>query len=505
MTQPSLSELALSASMTDEPTVVARVRAMPGGVDPLGLRQVNFDMMDEVLPGLNNVARHIRPFVVLTWSWGRAIQLAQIRGNPTVAASELQDFVDRIDVIFVLSQILRDGNVDLPGRQYLAPMLAHSEFTFGGETWQRLRRERGSSTSLSAAINYGPGLKSLGWLIPHERYRGVLVPSHTVLPALEAFESAIASALKHPAFSSMDSVTVTRDEIATWAGLWTLDGFTGPEATVMREVLCGAGAPPGRRLGISLMLEASATNLDPVLTRAAMSGAPSSFEPPAELQSVRDTWRRVQVRQLFRLSLESLLYWTMLCVSDRVRSTDALVEAFLQQVPSELPAAVWLTSLRSADAGPIELMTRIQNACKEGQRADLPLSIAAGLACCLAESPGQSTRPQLVERLPLARARAEFEARADAPVSDFVRHVIESWVLAQHAYWSVGRGLADARAGSQRTLLRLKVALDEGGWTPTRGARLGGAPRPTADRLETAMTLARECGLLKVESTASQA
>ena len=72
--------------------------------------------------------------------------------------------------------------------------------------------------------------------------------------------------------------------------------------------------------------------------------------------------------------------------------------------------------------------------------------------------------------------------------------MLESWVLAQHAYWSVGRGLADARARG-KVLLRLRIILDEGGWTLTPGAPRGSAPRPTPDRLQTAITLATECGL----------
>jgi len=48
---------------------------------------------------------------------------------------------------------------------------------------------------------------------------------------------------------------------------------------------------------------------------------------------------------------------------------------------------------------------------------------------------------------------------AAGSIDEFVRHVIESWVLAQHAYWSVGRGLGDARAGG-KVLLRLKIILD---------------------------------------------
>jgi hypothetical protein len=76
-----------------------------------------------------------------------------------------------------------------------------------------------------------------------------------------------------------------------------------------------------------------------------------------------------------------------------------------------------------------------------------------------------------------------------------MRHVLESWVLAQHAYWSVGRGLADARAGG-KTLLRLRVILDEGGWTLTP-VKLGRPPAPTPDRLQTMISLLKECGLLE--------
>jgi hypothetical protein len=100
----------------------------------------------------------------------------------------------------------------------------------------------------------------------------------------------------------------------------------------------------------------------------------------------------------------------------------------------------------------------------------------------------------------LSRAREEADARADGTVQEFVRHVLESWVLAQHAYWSVGRGLADARARG-KILLRLRIILDEGGWTLTPGAPRGSAPRPTPDRLQTAITLATECGLFDQSSS----
>ena len=76
-----------------------------------------------------------------------------------------------------------------------------------------------------------------------------------------------------------------------------------------------------------------------------------------------------------------------------------------------------------------------------------------------------------------------------------MRHVLKSWVLAQHVYWSVGRGLADARARG-KTILRLRVALEDDGWNLTSASARVSPPVPTPDRLKTALNLAKECELL---------
>src|ERR1039458_8791770 len=116
MSPAPLAELTASAAVADDPGFAPEGVSRFGGVDPLGLRQINFDLMDELLLGLNNVAHHIRPFVVVTWAWRRAQQTAQSLGTDVIKQDDLQDFVDRIEVIYVWSQLLRDPNVDLPGR-----------------------------------------------------------------------------------------------------------------------------------------------------------------------------------------------------------------------------------------------------------------------------------------------------------------------------------------------------------------------------------------------------
>lgn len=501
MAQPSIGELIATAAATDEPAFVERAEVKIGGVDPLGLRQINFDLMDEVMPGLNNVARHVRPFVVVAWAWRRALQLAKANGSTLFKATQLQDFVDRIEVMFVLSQMLRDKNVDLPGREYFARWLEESPLTFGGRAWKERRDERKYSTALSAPIYYGPGLRMLGWVRPDAVYSQVMLDTPEVASALDSLEAELEPALKHEAFCVFGSVTVTRSRLKSWSDLWSLDKITPAEADVMSELLMGASAVAGRRLGMNLMLAASAyeKSTDVAILRAAMAGAPAKFKPPRELIEIRDVWRAVQVRQLFRLSLESLFYWTMLKLGNGVPwPIDALVREFLGSLPSfgKASSGEWIRSLISVDLGPTELITRIQQAFESENHADLPLAIARGLAFCMIEPNAAQSRIQQSERLPIARAQLEAGTRTDASVAELMRHVLESWVLAQHAYWSVGRGLADARAGG-RMLLRLRVILDEGGWILAPGASSGNPPQPTPDRLETLISLAQECRLFK--------
>lgn len=497
----TLAELTAAATEAQEPRFTTPRRMNLGGVDPLGLRQINFDLMDKVLPGLNNVARHVRPFVVVTWAWRRAHLQAKALGRTTIKKGDLQDFVDRIEVLYALSQFLRDENTDLPGSQYLAPWLREAQLKFEGTKWQQRRKERRYSTALSAPINYGPGLRMLGWLMPHPEYSGVMIPNPAAAPALDALETEITAALGHEAFNKFGPVAVARDDVRQWGDLWALDKVTDVEAQVMAKFLIGAAAPESRRLGGKLMLAAAhhlgTTDTGPV--RAAMTGPPSEFEPPDRLLDVRYKWRHLQVRQLFRLSLEAFFYWTICELDGPKRSIESLVDAFLQRVPASLEAVnagEWIRSLTSPLDGPTELMSCIERAFGDPGLDHLPRSIAQGLAFSLTEPLAEKTLAleQRPERLPLWRAQGESTARSRCPVREFIRHVLESWVLAQHTYWSVGRGLADART-RDRMLLRLRVILDEGGWTLTPGSRMG-LPRPTADRLRTALSLAHECGLL---------
>ena len=227
-----------------------------------------------------------------------------------------------------------------------------------------------------------------------------------------------------------------------------------------------------------------------------MCGAPTDFAPVPARQVAAQAWRTLQVRQAFRLSLEALLYWTLQRLDTGPMTTPALVDAFLNGSGDAPTAGQWLADAYEDGSGPADWVERLEKSLSSAvDNTDLPTTIRSALAASFREAP-DSPGTEREDRLPLARAAQQARDWGDHTPKAFIIHVFDSWVFGQHVYWSVGRGLADARSQG-KTILRLKVVLEEGGWTLAPGASVAArtAPAATADRLETALSLMREAGL----------
>lgn len=504
MAVSTLQDLIEAASAAGGPSFPPSPKVKFGGIDPLGLRQINFDLMDEVLPGINNVARHIRPFTVATWAWRRAARVAEAQGHREIAVDVLQDFVARVEVIFVWSQFIRDSNADLPGRDVFGPLLKSEKYAFEGNEWEKRREVRRTSTAISSPINYGPALKTLGWLVPHDRQAGVMIASHAVAEALDAFESLLADHLKHPVFNHLGGLTVASADVAKWTEMWALENPTNAEKQFMKGALHGSGAPKARRAGMALVASVAdrLTDRSLVTVRQSMCGPPANVAADDRTAHTAVLWKQVQRRQLFRLALEGMFYWLRNALIDGARSTTELVELFLVKTdlgPPGLTATEWLAALGNSD-DPVELIGALNNCLHNPDRSGLEGAIARALAHVLRHGDDAVQIAEREDRLPLSRARKEAARWGDRPRSELVRHILESWILAQHVYWSVGRGLADARARG-KSILRLKVILEENGWTLAPGATPGAAPVPAGDRLATVLSLAEESALISPSIT----
>jgi hypothetical protein len=494
----TLDELADSAARASDPARSSRYTPRPGGVDPLGLRQINFDLMDEVLPGINNVAAHIRPFTVVPWAWRRAAECARDAGKMRIGVSELQDFVDRVEVLYAWSQFLRNPDADLPGQDVLAPIIRAGSYVFGGEEWRQRQERRKYSTSLSAPINYGPALKSLGWLVPDPEKGGAMIASPAVAPALAAFEAAIGAHLDHPAFRKLGEVEVSSADVRAWANDWPLENPTAAERSAMIASLLGerSALRPGSRL-IRASVAHLGSSRDVLQVRRTMCGAPSNFRPAPELQPTVRAWRAVQIRQVFRLCLEAMFHWCLLQLDAGPRPTKSLVRLFLEQSGDAATTNDWFGEAGTEVRSPADWIESLEaDLAEEAHVGLLPALIRKSLAAALIEAPG-SAGTERHDRLPLARASREANGYGHSSPGNFLSHVFESWIFGQHVYWAVGRGLADARA-RDKTILRLKIIYEESGWTlaPGVSASASNAPRATPDRLKTALSLLREAAAI---------
>lgn len=499
---PSLEDILEESRVQQESRSVAPSKISLGGVDPLGLRQINFGLMDRVLPDLNNVARHVRPYIVMAWAWRRVRAIVEARKEKGAKDEEMRDFVDRIEAIYAWSQFLHDAKTDLPGRQAMQSLLSATEYRFGGSDWDARRDMRRYSTGLISPLNYGPSLRTLGWLISVEQGFGIFQPDPQLNPVLDEFESLIQNELEHDAFTKFGDVTVSQADAARWGALWAMDAVSEDEAEAMLLRLAGEQASRIRREGIGLMTTAyqdlGEAEPTPDALRMRMADLAPSWKDASVRPTIADSWRELQVRQLFRLTLEGLLFWTIGTLLQGPLRSNQIASMFLDECSSgcELPVTAneWLLAPPIA-GNPVIFLRDIQSELQRRPRdpARLTAALLRGLAFSLSEAPTKAHPFEGADRLPLARARQDADSWKNLPPAEFLVRILERWIMAQHAYWSVGRGLADARSRGKR-ILRLRIVMDEGGWTLTSGTtKEGNPPQPTPDRLETAMSLLKEC------------
>lgn len=529
MTRIPLEALDAAAARQSHYSMVAPSQLEPGGIDPLGMGAINLGLAASALPGINNVTSRIRVYTFLAWAWWKARACLMARGGGKVDAKELQALVDRWEVLFVWSNMLEGTNEGLPGRLKLGGALPkeHS-FAMEGEDWDRLRAARHSGqTNLQAAVTYGPSSKALQWVVAREH--GAFVPSEQVMPAVEAFDSEVMSVLP-PRLLAPGGAEISVDEVMAMHKAWNTEAVTAAERNVFREIFYDRGYAGD--FGEHTM---RARTLEVFRRALAQAGEPCAtddvrrilaswrypdgrrFEPGADVQDRALLWPAFQARQLQRMSLEAMLCWIedFIGKAGGVASAEAMASAAdaaakasedgadAKSVSSYLAAVAargghegWPASCAWSEATDIfKLMDALSAAVWQGEWDDIPGLALRGIA--ISEAIASSVRSLGVgqgamnplggapERLPLAEASRQLKIINGQSMPSLWTEVILSWVLAQHVRWSVARN----GDGKQR----LRVTLDEGGWTRLRSS--GRAVSIMPDRIGTALSLGAECGL----------
>jgi hypothetical protein len=495
----SLEELEQQSTSGEWPTVVAGLPLHPGGVDPLGLRQLNFNLMDDLLPGINNVASRLRVYVLLAWAWWKAGELGKAAGKSQASADRLRAFVDRMEVLFAVSHLVNDDFYGMLGRDTLnARVVRAGGFDFSGDGWAKFRRDRELVSSFMAPVAYGPSAKvglGMGVIMPVEA--GVFAPVDAVMPAVLAFDEQIKPILAGPAFAELDGGYVSLDEMRDLYEVWRATDLSDTEIEVGTARLYKKpnAAPRTRSIDLirHLLGKADRSLTVDEIRRALGSGRldGTAVTAPEDLIATADLWRALLARQLLRLSLESLLNWTLAeCAVPS--SLESLTQRLFKAIGSPNHASVsdWLSSkawsgdIADPITNPVELMEMLEDE-RQSEHPELALDGVKAALEIAREAPDRESYKGQADRLPLDGLIGRVERMADLPFEDGLQTILSEWVIGQHIYWAVGRSGDDTQ--------RLRLMLDEGGWLSFY-AQPGNA-RATPDRLATVLRLMADCEL----------
>jgi hypothetical protein len=508
---------------TEGPIFVAPYRPDKGGVDFLGMRQVNLDMMYNCLPSINNVTYFLRPFSLLCWIYWKFYHLSNQKGAGKVTEKQLRVWREKVETLFTWGHQL-EGISGIPGTDSKPPRAGTVPLDFA--SWRR----SATNTSLMAAVQYGPATKTIEGL-------GFLEPRggsffHTVghgVALAESLDAIIRRFDRTGLLRHIGPSRATEQDARRLFQAWSILEPSKAEREAFRTAFFDRGAvgetsPLGRRsatLQLAMDVLERARNPLPVeMIRARMfRGRHTSKNSRFGDSKLTPCWLRwvvLQIRQAQRLAMEGLLSWFEIQLAlHGERHTDRIVEKTLKVVkehdqifPFTKAAGraldvikAKITDLEEAldrsesesDLDPLGLMDKIERAVRERSEELVSyclrtLFLCAALTHALKDQ--AAARPEMqrgsADRVSLTFWTDTLGRWRDLDLGEFLRLLFETLILSQHF------AVAARRFDGQTQ--RLRISIEEDGLEFLADKPL--VPSVTSDRLATALSLLEECGLI---------
>ena len=509
----------------DRPFLTKRFESPGGGIDFLGLRQVNLDMLQrELIPGINNATRDFGMFCLGAWIPWKFRQLCE-EDPKGFARSRFNSFREAMEV--AMAYAVRDGspaNVQfgkprrrIGVRQRFSPP---SSMTFKAV-------KRTGATSIYAAPLYGPALWYTGFLIGYARARdgsSTEIPLATedawtkeILRAVEAAlsKSNVAARLIQPQISHAEAKAL--DELALHGLHPSFYRRVTPSVKIafIQKFLLGDKKDPfaeRRRLTAALLChtvrQGSFRGAEELracwYTALRPSGEPLKLLSTA-LQEHRLRWALFQARQIQRTLIEGFLRSFELALLGGCRSVTEVLSHWAERSPAE-PRPILdgtFEALVRAEAAPVSRARDFLTAsrawhakvawghslyedCKppnDDEELVCRLRMLARWWLRVALWMKEGVLPRFLEagypdRIPMRWFWEWLEARLATPIRALLEQLYSDLVFAQHIKVALTR--FDGK------IQRLHFTLGDDGIVPTAEARakLGFMAKPMEDRLE---------------------
>ena len=510
---------------TEVPVFVSPYRPEQGGTDFLGLRQVNVDLMDECLPGFNNVSSYVRPFSVIGWIYWKFHELAASAHIDEPDLRQQQVWQEKVEILFTWGHILNAVR-GIPGTDSRPPRSGSVSLDF--ETWKRIP----TSTSLMAAVQYGPAAKvsdGLGFIEPVPAARGMFRTTGLGIQLAEGLESSLSGRDTRQLLNALVRATGTENDANKLFPGWSILTPSKKEKNAFQLAFFDKNATdPKDALGKrSSTLRLILSELDHASHPMTVDEVRSAmFHKLGRRKANGDghdevswqKWLVLQVRQAHRLAMEAILFWIEERLNHaRDRETGRMIKRAMEihalyptilppgstvndvrkrlypAMPTSLDALI-SSSRRNGDYSLFEIMGRILATIGDSTEESLMYALRIFFICAeyadALEALGTVSkllRHGGSERISLAYWRDFVRRCATLPFEEFLQLVFELHIISQHL--SVAARRFDG--GTQR----LRITIEEEGLTSLIATPL--PLRVTPDRLATALSLMSDCDLIK--------
>ena len=491
------------------------------GLDFLGTLSINLAMLGELTGVFNNTIVSARQHAIMCWACWR-FQENHPAGTDGVSPEHFRAFLDAVET------------VQLVGRVWLSPdeprgLGSNSAEHLGPGPDIPLRftaYKRTHQTSALAPALYGPSAKENG-LDLLRSYQDVWVVTPRGAEIARKLDALLKPAKAYSLFTQVvlpeHMARADAEDLARHGLTLDIPGAARPERPDYINALFRLGAlktqSDHRPWTFALLLELVRRLATPEagVTEAGIrdaflsgksEGAPAL---PAHLQPVAERWRILQIRQLQRFALEAWLALVEVCLDKGLGDVHAMAEKLFEG-PGKSEGLPPLQSLLVQDAGsararyagasqPFELVATIRKELGGKWLAAVAPTLAlTWLALDLTERhiPGEGPLHRFAdmgarERISLVSFSRWWKRRAQFPLSEVLKELMQELVLQQHVAVAVSR-VNDGRS-------RLRLCNDERGWSLLADAP--SRPRPTPDRVGAMLALLADLDLLLQEGDAT--
>ncbi|MCW5297705.1 hypothetical protein DXT88_05900 [Herbaspirillum lusitanum] len=500
----------------------------PGGVDYLGLRAINLEMMDELLPGLNNVANRIRPFSLLAWTiW--AYEDSHREHGTLMAAKEYALFREKIEALFIMSHQL--AGISLTGTAGAQQRIDQRKLT----TLKFPSMGRQHANSLINAVNYGPGLKgNSGYQFAYshpEIPQAFLVTKAGARLAL-ALDERLRKKLSDTNYAflrALDDFEISTENVEAFATAWNIEKPSKQEKIQFfsRFYPTNSSVPQEQERSATLDLILAVVNSNSEYQtvgdiRRTMTMS-NSLDLPDDVVRAQWRWRALQLRQAQRLALESLFGYIERCIwQEDMHSTLQYAARMTEAVSSSRPTwdvnsvladrlaqfsgmaasahALFESGWTNSECDIVSLSADLAQEMKNlslkddviAQALDLLILVSVFTEHFLSDHDLKKyVINRSTTRLPLDAWAIMVRSRSGESLQVFLEQLIETWLISQHL------GVAASRSSLDSS--RMRLSIDDAGISSLLEAESQcWSPGLTADRVITALSLLSECG--KIES-----